>query len=151
MLMLAAIFASAAVASTPPSPKPGKAVGACAWGKLEAADRSRVLSAYHEDRTMGLQVLLSLEGQVVKALDACGPKTLIPDIFLHRALWAEMTQAGAAQELSSAGITRATLEASWRDAPAATRACASRAPRPSAASGATPTTGSRSRTPTCCA
>ena len=123
MLTLAAIFASAAVAAAPPSPQPGKAVGACAWGKIAAADRARVLSAYHEDRTMGLQALLGLGDQVAVALEACAPKSRIPDIFLHRALWAEMTQAGAAQELSTSGVTRAALEASWKSAPATARAC----------------------------
>ena len=51
------------------------------------------------------------------------PKSRTPAIYLRRALWAEMTQAGAARELNAIGLDRLKLEAAWTAAPAAARLC----------------------------
>lgn len=117
MLMMAiALMAQAAVAA-----KPLGHVGTCAWNKIPTADRDRVLLAYHQDRGLGLNTLMDLD--VSASLAACAPGSHAPAVFLHRALWAEMTQVGAARELASAGIDRAGIEAAWTRAPGSTRTC----------------------------
>lgn len=119
MLMFAAALMASASVSAAPGPKP---VGACAWGRLSAAEKTQILDAYHEDRGAGLVVLMSMEAQVAAAIAACAPGSQAPAVFLHRALWAEMTQQGAVRELAAHGVQRATLEAAWTAAPAA-RTC----------------------------
>src|SRR5215211_5066244 len=102
MMFLIAVLAQAAA----PAVKPPGRVGACAWGRLQAGERTRVLDAYDRDRSEGLQTLMSMDEAVASALQACAPVGRTPAIFLHRALWAEMTQAGAARELNAAGLDR---------------------------------------------
>lgn len=124
MFVFAAALTASAVlqAAAPAAAVPAK-VGACAWAKIPAADQTTVLEAYHRDRGEGLVTLMNMEVQVATALDACAPKTRVPPVFLHRALWAEMTQQGAAHELAAAGVDQARLNAAWANAPAAARAC----------------------------
>jgi hypothetical protein len=121
MMMLAVVLLAQAAAAPPEKP-PGH-VGACAWDKLLLADRTRVLDAYHRERSEGLQTLMLMDEAVAAALKACAPAGRPPAIFLHRALWAEMTQAGAARELNAIGLDRTRLEAAWSQAPAASRLC----------------------------
>lgn len=123
MLMLAAALLAQAVTAASPPQKPAGRVGACAWGRLERVDRDRVLDAYDRDRTEGLTLLMSLEAPVDAALRACAPATRVAPVFLHRALWAEMTQAGAAREIAAAGVDRAGLDAGWSRAAVSARAC----------------------------
>ena|SRR5436190_833863 len=120
MSMLAAIALAQVIAGTPAAKpaKPSGAVGACAWGGLSSADRDRVLAAYHQDRALGLNALMDLD--VTPILAVCAPGSRAPRVFLHRALWAEMTQAGAAREL---GLERGVMEAAWKAAPASARTC----------------------------
>jgi hypothetical protein len=122
MMLTAAFFAQAAAAVVPPEKPPGK-VGACAWEKLPVADRTRVLDAYHRERAEGLQTLMLMDDAVAVALKACAPAGRPPAIFLNRALWAEMTLAGAARELNAVGVDRPRLEAAWSQAPATARLC----------------------------
>jgi hypothetical protein len=128
MLMLAAaLLAQAVVAAPPPRAaapqKPAGKVGACAWGRLELADRNRVLDAYDRDRTEGLTLLMSLDGPVDAALRACAPPGNVVSVFLHRALWAEMTQAGAAREIAASGVDRVGLDEAWTRSAATARDC----------------------------
>ncbi|HET9160407.1 MAG TPA: hypothetical protein VFN88_07325 [Caulobacteraceae bacterium] len=130
MLMLAAaLLAQAAVAAAPqpkaitPSQKPAGQVGACAWNRLELADRTRILEAYHRDRNEGLSILVNLDGPVDAALRACAPRGNVASVFLHRAIWAEMTQTGAAREVASAGVDRAGLDAAWTRSAQSARTC----------------------------
>jgi hypothetical protein len=135
MLMLAAaLLAQAALAATPPpkavptpkpapTQKPSGRVGACAWARLEAADRSRVLDAYDRDRSEGLTVLMSLDAPVDAALRACAPKGNVVSVILHRASWAEMIQVGAAREIATSGVDRAGLDAAWAGSAVSARSC----------------------------
>jgi hypothetical protein len=112
-----AILMQSAQSAAKPA-KPAGQVGACAWGKLDSKDKAYVLAAYHQDRAKGLNALMDLDAS--QALAACAPGSRAPQVFLHRALWAEMTQAGAAQELSAIGMDRRAIEAAWtRSAPSA--------------------------------
>lgn len=120
LMLVAALFAHAAVAAPK---KPSGHVGACAWARLERADRNRVLDAYDRDRSEGLTVLTNLEEPVAAALKACAPKGRVAAVFLHRAIWAEMTQAGAAREIAVTGPDRDGLDAAWSAAPLVARAC----------------------------
>jgi hypothetical protein len=122
MIMLIAVLAQAGAAAASVEKPPGR-VGACAWERLLAADRSRVLDAYDRDRSEGLQTLMLMDEAVAAALKGCAPAGRTPAIFLQRALWAEMTQAGAARELGAVGVDRLRLEAAWKQAPAAARLC----------------------------
>ena len=130
MLMLAAaLLAQAAVAAAPPPQKaappqkPSGKVGACAWDKIEIADRNRILEAYHRDRTEGLTLLVNLDAPVDAALRACAPPGNVATVFLHRALWAEMTQVGAAREMAASGVDRISLDAAWTGSAETARAC----------------------------
>jgi len=133
LMFAAALLAQAAVAAAPPPrastprapapQKPAGKVGACAWGKIELADRNRILDAYDRDRSEGLTVLMNLGGPVDAALRACAPPGNVVSVFLHRALWAEMTQAGAAREIAVAGVDRVGLDAAWSRSPDTARAC----------------------------
>jgi hypothetical protein len=128
MLMLAAaLLAQAAVAAAPapkaPPQKPAGQVGACAWSRLEIADRNRVLDAYDRNRSEGLTMLLNMDAPVDAALRACAPKGNVATVFLHRALWAEMTQAGAARAISVTGVDRAGLDAAWAGSAQSARTC----------------------------
>src|SRR5436190_7151799 len=117
------IFAAAlllAQAAAPPPQKPAGHVGACAWGRIERADRDRVLDAYDRDRTEGLTLLMSLDAE--PALQACAPTGRVVQVFLHKALWAEMTQVGAARAIAAAGVDRAGLDGAWAGS-ASARAC----------------------------
>jgi hypothetical protein len=122
MMLTAALFAQAVAAAAPPEKPPGR-VGACAWDKLLVVDRTKVLDAYHRERSEGLQTLMLMDEAVAAALKACAPAGHPPAIFLHRALWAEMTQAGAVRELNAVGVDRPRLEAAWNKAPATARLC----------------------------
>jgi hypothetical protein len=119
MLMLAAALFAQAAAAAPPPQKPAGRVGACAWARLERADQNRVLDAYDRDRTEGLTLLMSLEDPVDAALRACAPKGRVAPVFLHKALWAEMTQVGAARAIAVSGVDRAGLDSAWAKAPGA--------------------------------
>jgi hypothetical protein len=123
MMMLAGLLLAQAAAAAAPAEKPPGRVGACAWDRLMVVDRTRVLDAYDRDRSEGLQTLMLMDEAVAAALTACAPAGRPPAIFLHRALWAEMTQAGAARELNAIGLDRPRLEAAWARAPAAARLC----------------------------
>jgi hypothetical protein len=123
MMMLATVLFAQAIAAVPPAQKPPGRVGACAWDRLLVVDRGRVLDAYDRSRSEGLQTLMLMDEAVATALEACRPAGRTPAIFLHRALWAEMTQAGAARELNAIGVDRGRLEAAWTQAPAAARLC----------------------------
>lgn len=133
MLMFAAALLvqavlSAAPAAKTPATKPAairtaQPVGPCAWSKLGAAEQKTVLDAYHQGRSEGLQTLMAMDGPVAAAIDACAPKSRMPDVYLHRALWAEMTQVGAVQELARSGVDRPALDAAWAKASAAAKLC----------------------------
>jgi hypothetical protein len=129
MLMLAAALLAQAAVAAAPAPrasapqKPAGQVGACAWAKLDLADRDRILDAYDRDRTEGLTLLMSLDGPVNAALRACAPRGNVVSVFLHRALWAEMTQVGAAREIAVAGVDRVGLDAAWSRSAETARAC----------------------------
>lgn len=120
--LLAQVILLQGAAKTPAKPaKPAGQVGACAWSKLDTGDKARVLAAYHQDRAKGLNALMDLDARA--ALDACAPGSHAPQVFLHRALWAEMTQAGAAQELSAIGMERSVIEAAWTRSASSARLC----------------------------
>jgi hypothetical protein len=128
LMFAAALLAQAAVATAPPprpSPpqKPSGHVGACAWARIEPADRNRVLDAYDKDRSDGLTLLMSLDAPVDAALRACAPKGTVVSVFLHRALWAEMIQVGAAREIAVSGVDRVGLDAAWAGSAESARAC----------------------------
>lgn len=128
LMLVTALFAQAAVAAAPPPKaippkKPSGHVGACAWGKIEPADRNRVLDAYDKDRSDGLTLLMSLDAPVDAALRACAPKGNVVSVFLHRALWAEMIQVGAAREIAVSGVDRVGLDAAWAGSAESARVC----------------------------
>jgi hypothetical protein len=90
---------------------------------LESSDRNRILDAYDRDRNEGLTMLVNLEAPVDAALRACAPPGNVASVFLHRALWAEMTQVGAAREIAAAGLDRAGLDAAWSRSAESARTC----------------------------
>ena len=128
LMFAAALMAHAAVAAAPApkapaQQKPSGKVGACAWARLELADRNRILEAYDRDRSEGLTILVNLDGPVDAALRACAPKGNVVSVFLHRALWAEMIQVGAAREIAPSGVDRAGLDAAWSGSAQSARTC----------------------------
>jgi hypothetical protein len=92
-------------------------VAVCKWGRPSENEFFAVLAALQPGRVR-LEGL-PREDPVDAALRACAPKGRVAPVFLHKALWAEMTQVGAARAIAVSGVDRAGLDSAWAKAPGA--------------------------------
>jgi len=99
-------------------------LGACAWSKLPAADRERVVAAYQANPRAGGEVLRPLDPKVQAGAAACAQRHDIPTLWVQLAVGAEALQASAAGKLQALKrLDRTALDAAWSQAPDDTRDC----------------------------
>jgi len=134
--MIIAIFAAALLDAAPAvdaSTLHASTLGACAWSHVSAADKADIAAAYQRDAATDMAAHSRELGQAFQAKKAafdaafaqCDATPGIPARWSEGVVAAEAEKFGTATLLeTSRHLTRADLDADWRDAPEDARQCA---------------------------
>jgi hypothetical protein len=98
-------------------------VGSCIWGKLSAAEQTRVLAAYEKDMGAGAAALKRLDRKLQAVAAACARRGDISPDWVQTVAGSEAVQTYAAEALTVRRLDRPKLDAAWAAAPADVQAC----------------------------